>query len=192
MKAIFLVLLLLAGCAKVHVEDEIMAKKVLMVVAPVNFRDEECLEPKKTFESKGMNVTIASKGVKTAKGALGASLPVGIDLSEVDVSEYDAVVFVGGPGAAVYFNNSAAMKIARDAAAQGKVLAAICIAPSILANGGVLEGVNATSFPSEKSNLEAKGANYTGADLTVDGNIITANGPAAAKKFGNAIVEALR
>ena len=84
------------------------------------------------------------------------------------------------------------MKIARDAVVQGKVLAAICIAPSILANAGVLEGVEATSFPSEKGNLIAKGANYTGADLTVDGNTITANGPGAARKFGNAVVDALR
>ena len=196
MRALLLVLLLvLAGCAKVHMEEkrgEIMAKKALIIVAPVNFRDEECLEPKKILENEKINVTVASKGTKTAKGSMGASLPVDIDISEVDVSEYDAVIFIGGPGATVYFNNSAAMKIARDAVVQGKVLAAICIAPSILANAGVLEGIEATAFPSEKGNLIAKGANYTGKDLSVDGNIITANGPAAARKFGTAIADALR
>ncbi len=196
MRALVLALLLvLAGCARVHVEEkrgEIMAKNILMVVAPANFRDEECLEPKKIFESKGMNVTIASKNVSKAKGSLGASVNVNLDISKVNVSNYDAVVFVGGPGATVYFNDTAAQKIAKDAVKQGKILGAICIAPAILANAGVLEGKNATVFPSENSTLKAKGANYTGADVTVDGRIITANGPAAAKKFGNAVADALR
>lgn len=169
-----------------------MAKKVLMIVAPANFRDEECLEPKKIFESRGMNVTVASKGVKTAKGSLGASLNVDVDISKVDVSGYDAVVFVGGPGADVYFNDATAHKIAKDTVARKKILAAICIAPAILANAGVLQWKNATVFPSGRDALESNGAIYTGADVTVDGKIITANGPAAAKKFGNAIVEALK
>jgi len=169
-----------------------MAKKVLMIIAPANFRDEECLEPKKIFESKGMNVTIASKNVSKAKGSLGASVDVNLDISKVNVSNYDAVVFIGGPGATVYFNDTTAQKIAKEAVAKGKVLAAICIAPAILANAGVLEGKNATVFPSENSTLKAKGATYTGADVTIDGKLITANGPAAAKKFGNAVADALK
>jgi protease I len=72
------------------------------------------------------------------------------------------------------------------------ILAAICAAPSILANAGLLKGKTATSFPDEGENLKAKGANFTGQGLEIDGRIITADGPAHAKQFGEAIVKALK
>lgn len=165
--------------------------KILMIVAPEGFRDEECFEPKKVFEQNGAELAIASKGVKEAKGKLGKSIKVDLDISEVEVADYDAVVFVGGPGAVEYFDDANALDIAKDAFEQGKVVAAICIAPSILANAGILAGKNATSYPSEKENLKAKGAIYTGEPVAADGNIVTANGPAAAKDFGKAILDAL-
>ena len=164
---------------------------ILMVVAPNNFRDEELFEPKKVFENAGADVVIDSKGVKKAKGKLGAVVDVDIDIKDARADEYDAVVFVGGPGAAIYFSDNTALKIARDAYEKGKVTAAICIAPSILANAGILKGKKATCFESQQENLRIKGAIYTGDDVTKDGKIITANGPGAATKFGKKIMEAL-
>ncbi|MBW2971655.1 DJ-1/PfpI family protein [Candidatus Woesearchaeota archaeon] len=166
-------------------------KKILMVIAPEGFRDEEFLEPKKVFEGAGAEVTVASKGVKVAKGKLGATADVDMDISEASADDYDAVVFIGGPGAAVYFDDPVALNLAQKSYNSGKVTAAICIAPSILANAGVLDGKQATSFESESRNIEAKSAGYTGKPVTVDGKIVTANGPAAAKKFGEAIVKLL-
>lgn len=167
------------------------AKSILMIVAPENFRDEEFLEPKAVFEKMGMKVTIASKGVKTAKGKLGASVEIDKDISAVNVDEYDAIIFVGGNGSSVYFEDSDALEIAKEAYENGKVIAAICIAPSILANAGILEGKNATCYSSESSNLETQGAKYTGKDVEIDGKIITSNGPKPAAKFGKAIAEAV-
>ncbi len=166
-------------------------KSVLMIIAPENFRDEELMEPKDVLENAGVEVTIASKGTSSAKGSYGAVVSVDRDLSEVNVDEYDAVVFVGGSGSSVYFEDETAHNIARSAYEKGKVLAAICIAPSTLANAGLLEGRKATSFPSEQENLEEKGAEYTGANVEADGRIITGSGPHAATEFGQKIVEAL-
>ncbi len=195
--ALLLCILILAGCTpaeKVEVKamPEVEGKSVLMVIAPENFRDEEFLEPRGVFETLKMEVTVASKGVKTAKGAMGASVEIDKDISAVDVDEYDAIVFIGGPGASVYFDDSTVLAIAKDAYEKGKIIGAICIAPSILANAGVLEGKKATCFDSESSNLETQGAEYTGSDVEVDGKIITANGPASARKFGAAVAEALK
>jgi protease I len=67
---------------------------------------------------------------------------------------------------------------------QGKMVAAICIAPVILANAGLLKKKNATVFESEIAAIEAKGAVYSESGVTVDGNIITANGADQAKQFG--------
>lgn len=170
---------------------EIM-NKVLMVIAPDKFRDEELFEPKSILESNGYNVEIASKGVKKSTGMLGGTANVDLDITKVDLKSYRAVVFVGGSGAAIYFHDEIALEIARNAYEDGKIIAAICIAPSILANSNILKGKKATSFPSEKDNLEMKGAEYTGESLTVDGKIITANGPKSAKKFGEEIVKMLK
>ena len=166
--------------------------KVLMVVAPVGFRDEECFEPKEVLELGGVEVVITSEGTKKAKSSRGGEIDIKIDISKAKLSDYDAVIFVGGQGSAQYFNDRVALKLAKEAYEQGKIVAAICIASSILANAGVLKGKKATSYPSEEGNLRSKGAEYTGANVEQDGKIITANGPAAAREFGKAILESLK
>jgi protease I len=171
--------------------EKMPGKKILMVIAPDGFRDEEFLEPKEIFDSSGAEVTVASKGVSVAKGKLGATANVDIDIGEATATDYDAVVFIGGPGAAVYFDDPTALKLAKDAYAANKVVAAICIAPSILANAGVLEGHKATCFESESENIAAKSEGYTGEPVTIDENIVTGNGPGAAKKFGEAVIKTL-
>ena len=90
-----------------------------------------------------------------------------------------------------YSAGRVALNIARQAVGKGKVLAAICIAPAILADAGVLEGVRATSFSSERGRLRKGGARYTGAAVEWDGLIITGSGPMAASQFGRAIADAL-
>jgi protease I len=167
-------------------------KNILMVVAPQNFRDEEAMEPKKILEENGAQISIASKGVSEAKGMLGAVLKVDQDLNQVDPQAFDGVIFVGGTGASVYFNDERILNLAKNFSQQGKLVAAICIAPSILANAQLLEGKRATAFSSEKGNLESKGAVYTGEEITLDGSVITAKGPEAASEFARAIIEYLR
>lgn len=171
---------------------DLTGKKILMVVAPQNFRDEEFFEPKDVFGAAGAEVVVASKGVTEAVGLLGGKTEVDKDLSEVRAADFDAVVFVGGGGAAIYFDEPLALNLAKAMFAAGKVVAGICVGPTILANAEVLSGRQATAFPSEQSVLESAGATYTGEAVTVDGKIITARGPEAARDFGRAIVEALK
>jgi protease I len=165
--------------------------KVLMIIAPKNFRDEELFDTKEELESSGNSVVIASTKTDTATGMLGGTVEPDITVDNVNVDDYDAVVFVGGSGSSIYFNNQRAHEIARDAYDKGKVIGAICIASSTIANAGLLKGKKATSFPSEERNLRSKGANYTGKPVEKDGKIITADGPMAARNFGRMIAESL-
>lgn len=166
-------------------------EKVLMVIAPENFRDEELLHTKEELERAGAKVTIAS--TKTAaKGLLGARATPDIKLEQVSVDDYDAIVFVGGPGASVYFNDKRALSMASEAFGKGKKTCAICIAPTILANAGVLKGKRATVWDGDYvRKIESKGATYTRKPVEVDGNVITANGPEAAREFGRTIAKEL-
>lgn len=165
--------------------------KALLIIAPDRFRDEEYFDTKEELEAAGVEVTTAGRSTDKVTGMLGGIATPEIGLREVNVDGYDAVVFIGGSGASAYFTNPMALDIAKRAAASGKVLAAICIAPSILANAGLLKGRRATCFPSEQGNLRTKGAECTGKGLTVDGKLITADGPSSARDFGRAIARAL-
>ncbi len=170
---------------------DLTGKKILMVLAPKDFRDEEFLKPKQVFENSGAEVKVASKGVSETNGTLGAKVKVDLDLAEVKVEDYEAIVFVGGPGSSVYFYDQGVLNLAKEVVAQDKVIAAICIAPSILADAGLLEDKKATAFSSEESNLKSKGATYVNEGVVVDGKIVTAQGPQVAKEFGEKIVEVL-
>lgn len=173
-----------------------MSKKIAIIIAFKDFRDEECFIPRSIFVGEGFNVKIASAEKGKALGSYGGLVDVDLQLSEIKVDDFEAIVFVGGSGASQYLDNEKAHQIAEQAIAQGKVLAAICIAPAILANAGVLNGKKATvwSSPMDKSlikTLKAEGVDYQNQAVVIDDKIITANGPQAARKFAEAIVRAL-
>ena len=172
----------------------IEGKKILMVVAPDKFRDEELFKPKEILEANGGLVTITSLKARPCTGMMGGTITPDIEIIDVPVEAYDAILFIGGNGAEVYFKNEMVQALAKKAESLGKLIGAICIAPCILANSGILRGRNATVFFGTKyiEILKSNGANYTGQKVTIDGSIITANGPMAAKDFGLAVVDALR
>lgn len=165
-------------------------KKVLIVLAPDKFRDEEYFIPKQILESYGVKVITTSKEKEAVSVIERKKVTVDVLLKDV-TADYDAIIFVGGPGSAGYFNDKTALDLTKEAYEKGKIVAAICIAPSILANAGILEGKKAAAWPSEGKNLKAKGADYTGKPVTQDGKIITANGPDAAKEFAETIAKEL-
>ncbi|MDA3856599.1 MAG: DJ-1/PfpI family protein [Candidatus Woesearchaeota archaeon] len=161
--------------------------KVLMIIAPSEFRDEEYLVPKEIFEVRDLEVITASKGVKLAKGKLGAEVKVDLDISEVKVTDYAAVVLIGGMGALIYENDEVISKILNEAKENYILIGAICIAPRILANNGLLEGFKATAWNGDSKQskfLEEKGATFVDEAVVEDKSLITANGPEAAKEFG--------
>ena len=171
---------------------QLTGKKVLMVVSPKDFRDEEYFKTRVVLQGAGAQVLTVSDGVEEATGVLGGKAKVDLDLEAVTIDDYQAIVFVGGPGAASYFNHKTVLALAKQVAQQEKVIGAICIAPSILANAGILDGKKVTSFPSEEGNLKKKGAIFTGKDVEVDGKIVTARGPAAAERFGQELAKLIQ
>lgn len=166
-------------------------KKVVMIIARQQFRDEELREPKEILQAAGAQVLVASSALEESEGMLGMKVMPDLLVDSLRVADHDAVVFVGGVGAQEYWADSTAHAIAQAALDSGKVLGAICIAPVTLANAGVLSGKRATVWPTGKEALERGGAHYTGADVEVDGKVVTASGPAAAEKFGRRLVKLL-
>lgn len=166
-------------------------KRVAIVVAPSDFRDEELSEPRRHLQRLGVSVVVACVSLEVATGMLGATVQPDMLIADVMPEDFDGIVFVGGGGARAYFSDEAVLELARRFCGTGKVVGGICIAPSILANAGVLAGKRATSFESERGVLAASGASVDGEPVVVDDNIVTAEGPAAAAQFAQALGDAL-
>lgn len=174
----------------------ISGKKIAMIIAFKDFQDQEYFNTRQVFEGHRAEIINASVSLGKASGTYGGEVEIDKKLEEINVEDFDAVVFIGGSGASDYIDNQKCHQIAKEAIIQNKVLGAICIAPAILAKSGVLQGRKATVWTSSLDKSAAKilkdnGADFQDKDVVVDGKIVTANGPAAAEKFGQAVVNLL-
>lgn len=166
-------------------------KTVVLVIAEKDFRDEEYQIPKDILTNLGFNVITASTTTDQAQGKLGLKVKPDVLLSQVSVNDLDALIYIGGGGSSQYFDDPLAHNLAKTVLAHQKIVGAICIAPVILSNAGLLKNKKATVFPDGAETLKEQGAHYTGNTVEVDGKIITGNGPEAAKQFGEQLVKLL-
>jgi len=107
-------------------------------------------------------------------------------LSQVSFDDYSMLVLPGGLEAC-----EPLMQAVDAFAADGRVLAAICAAPSIYAKRGLLTGKKATSNPGFQHFLSENGANLSQDAVCVDGSFITSQGAGTALKFGLEVVRYL-
>ncbi len=181
---------------QITVTEALEGKSIVMVIAFKNFRDEEYFVPRQILYVAGADVKTASTQKGLASGAEGGQVQVDLLINEINPADFDAVVFIGGPGTLEYLDNENSYKLIKDTVSEGKLLAGICIAPTILAKAGALEGKKATvySTPMDKSAikiLEDNGAIYEEKFVVADGRIITGSGPEAAEEFAMKVVEVL-
>jgi protease I len=197
-----LVVLLLAGCGGLQAEPTavptpvppkptlaIGATRALLVIYP-RFEDHEYNIPRTVLEDAGVVVTVAAPSLDLVKGYHKQTevLP-DLRLADARGSDYDAIVFAGGTGVDV--DDPEAHRITQEAVAEAKVVAAICIAPVLLAKAGVVEGKRVTAA-TQWSALEKAGAIVvTSGNVVRDGLLVTANSPGGAREFGETIVAAL-
>ena len=121
------------------------------------------------------------------------SISVAMDavLTDINFDELDMIVLPGGGLGTQNLESSEDSMAQVDAfVAQGKPVAAICAAPSILGHRGFLKGKRACSYPSFESHLE--GAEVVQQPAVIDGNIVTGRGMGAAVPFALAVLEKLQ
>ena len=169
-----------------------MGKNIAIFIAFQGFRDEEYIEPKKALEAAGHKVTTVSTAKGEARGKFRLTAQVDRTVDEVRAEDYDALALVGGPGALEHLDNPKVHALFRRAAELGKVYGAICISPVVLAHAGLLKGKTVTCWPDGAGEVEKGGGKYTGAELEIDGRLITASGPVPARRYGQALAEALK
>lgn len=168
---------------------------VLFVIASIDYQPVEYAVPKKLLEQAGFVVTTAADQGGTATAKDGSTTPVDLLINDVDVTHYDGIFFIGGPGALDHLDNEASYKILTAAALAHKPFGAICVATRILAKAGVLKGKKATGWNGDNAlNALYKeyDVQYAPNELVVDDGIITATGPQVAREFGEQIIALLQ
>jgi len=188
-----LFILLTPLTATVLAEGTLEGKKILMVIAQQDFRDEELFKPKAVFEGAGASVFVAAPRKETATGMLGGKVQPDFAISDMNASEFDAVVVVGGSGSPKYlWDDTQLRNLVKDAYADGKVVAAICLSPVVLARAGILKGKEATASSDAVAELKKGGAIYKDESVVIAGRVVTGRDPASAEAFANAIASLLR
>ncbi len=169
-------------------------KKALIIIAPYDFRDEELFDTIDILKENGIDFDISSTVKGDIKGKLGGIANSSILIKEANIDDYAALVIIGGPGALSLGTNEEFNQIVKAIHKKNKIIAAICIAPVLLAQNNVIKNKRCTVWNGDQNQskiIKQHGGIYLDKDNVIDGNLITANGPKAAKKFGEQISDKL-
>lgn len=166
-----------------------MSRAALIVIAKQGFQDHEYAGTKAGLKNADFEITVASTEAGVCTGKFNGTVEADIAIRDARAEDFDRVAFIGGPGARALSDDPDAQRLAKDAMSC-RAIGAICIAPLILAKAGVLAGKKATVWNEDNLQdnvLREHGAIYTGDTVTVDGNLVTGNGPDAAEEFGRTL-----
>lgn len=163
--------------------------KTIFVFLAEGFEEIEALTPVDVLRRVGLSVqTVSVMDEQVVAGAHGVPVLADKMFAEINPEDAEMILLPGGlPGATNLDAHEGLSRMILDFAAAEKPLAAICAAPLVLGNRGLLQGKKATCYPGFETYLQ--GAEYTAALVEKDGNIITGKGPGAAMEFAFAIVE---
>jgi 4-methyl-5(b-hydroxyethyl)-thiazole monophosphate biosynthesis len=114
-------------------------------------------------------------------------------LEKVLDDRFDMIVLPGGlPGADYLDKDSRIHRLLQKTQQQGGYIAAICAAPRVLANAGLLTDKQVTSYPGVVDIMDLPGTQYIDQAVVTDGNIITSRGPGTAMDFALELIEKLQ
>lgn len=173
--------------------EKLRSKKVA-ILATDGFEKSELMSPKETLENAGAKTHIVSLESGEIKSwdekNWGESVTVDKLVSDVSQSDYDALVLPGGViNPDLLRRDEKAVDFIRSFFENHKPVAAICHAPQLLAEAGVLEGRKITSFASIKTDMINAGANWVDQEVVVDEGLVTSRSPEDLPAFNKKIVE---
>lgn len=170
----------------------------VMILATNGFEQSELMKPKANLEDAGFATTVVSleKGEITGwdQKDWGKSVKVDKTIDEItDCDGYDALLLPGGQmNPDILRMNERAVAIVREFAMAGKPIAAICHAPWMLIEAGIVKGKTVTSWPSIRTDLSNAGANVVDQEVAIDGNLITSRKPDDIPAFSKALITAMQ
>jgi protease I len=174
-------------------EKRLEGKKVAILVAD-GFEQVELTEPKKALEAAGAKIEIVSPADNNVQGwnhdEKGELFSVDMPLKRARSDDYDALLLPGGVRNPDQLRGlTRAVEFVDGFFAAGKPVAAICHAPWMLIEAGVVKGRRITSWPSLKTDLMNAGAEWVDREVVVDRGLVTSRKPADIPAFNQKMVE---
>jgi len=165
--------------------------KALVFLAP-GFEEIEAVTIVDILRRSNIQVTTAGLTPNPIEGAHKLKIFSDKSVDEISDQEFDAIICPGGaPGYKNLRKDPRVIRIIKNAYKQNKVVAAICAAPAVLSDAGILENKNCTIYPGMEDDLIRGKGTPKQENVVVDCNIVTSKGPATALEFALKLVEIL-
>jgi protease I len=170
---------------------ELSGKRVALLAEDI-YEDLELLYPLYRLREAGAEVTVVAPEVKTYQSKHGYPIQADKSSAHVRASDYDAVIIPGGFAPDKMRRDPNLVQLVREAAIEGKVVAAICHAGWMLAEADICRGRTLTSVGAIKTDLINAGAHWVDREVVRDGNLITSRTPPDLPAYCRTIIEALQ
>ena len=170
-----------------------LQNKKVAILTDNGFEESELTSPKKALEDAGATVYIVSMQQKVkgwSKGNWSIELDTDVNLASASAENYDALIIPGGViNPDQMRRHKEYVNFAEQFLEAGKPVAAICHAPQLLIETGMLTGREMTSFPSIKTDLKNAGVMWKDEEVVVDNGLITSRSPADLEAFNKKMIE---
>jgi protease I len=168
----------------------------VLIMATNRFEESELFGPREILLGKGAKVTLASLSLDEILGTIhdepGKTIKPDILIADATAADYDALLLPGGVGNPDHLRmHGDAIGLIREFANTDKPVAAICHGPWLLVEAELLNGRQATSWKSIRTDLKNAGANVVDEAVVTDGNIITSRKPDDVPEFTEALIQAI-
>jgi protease I len=169
-------------------------KSKVAILSTNGFEQSELFQPKEALEAAGATVHVVSPEAGSIKGwkdgDWGDSVKVDVLLKDARMEDYDALVLPGGQmNPDVLRTIPEAVAFAKSFFDAGKPLAAICHAPWLLVEAGIVSGLSLTSYKSIKTDIVNAGGKWTDKAVVADKGVITSRDPGDLEAFSDKIIE---
>jgi protease I len=168
----------------------------ILIMATHGFEQSELMRPLERLREAGAMVHVGAPGGPAIRGwdknNWGATVPVDVEIGSLKAADYHCLILPGGqmnPDALRL--DDRAIDLILDFLHAGKIVAAICHAPSLLIEAGAVEGRQLTSWKSVKTDVENAGGQWLDREVVVDNELITSRSPADLDAFIAKIVEGI-
>ncbi len=174
-----------------------IADAKILIIATDGFEKVELEMPRDKLREAGATVHVASPDGEAIKSwdqtDWGPKADADLTISDVKVEDYQCIVLPGGQiNPDVLRTKPEAIQLVKDFTAAGKIVAAICHGPWLLAEADVIRGREITSYPSIRTDLKNAGANVVDKEVAIDNGIITSRNPDDLEAFVSKIIEEVR
>ncbi len=161
---------------------------MIYVLLADGFEEVEAIAPIDVMRRNGLPLKTVGVGGCEICGAHSITVKADMRIEDIDIETVDGIILPGGmPGTTNLQKNETVGKLIAYCNDNGLLIAAICAAPMILGQLGLLKGREAVCFPGFEEHL--LGADICDVPVAVCDHIITAKGAGAALEFGSAIVD---